>query len=72
MEAGASLGEEQPASVQQLVIIGMAADPEPDAVILTSDAKGAVMEADTRRPETANALEAERGVLRISLQQRNS
>lgn len=54
---------------QQAIIVGVAADPEPDAVVVPPDAKRAVVEADTRRPKAADPLEAKRRMLWIGLQQ---
>lgn len=58
------------ASAEQVVIFGVRSDPEPDAVIVAPDAKRAMVEADARRPQAADALEAKRRMQRIGFQQR--
>lgn len=57
-------------SAQQPVVVGVGADPEPKAVIVPPDAERAMMEADTGRPEAADALETKRGMMRVILQER--
>lgn len=54
-------------SPEQAVVLGVGADPEPDAVIALPDAERAMVQAYARGPEAADALEAKRRMLRIGL-----
>jgi hypothetical protein len=56
-------------STDQAVVFGVRPDPEPDAVFIVPDAQGAMVEADMGRPKSADALETERGVVWIGLEQ---
>jgi hypothetical protein len=54
----------------QRIILGMRADPEPLEAILAFDGDCAVPAANTRRPQVStDALEVQRRMLRIALQQ---
>ena len=45
---------------EQPVVVGMPTDPEPDYIALVFHGHGAVMEADTDRPEASNRLAMQR------------
>ena len=51
------------------VVVGMAADPEPQYAIVNFHAERSVRQPNADGSETANLLEVERGVVRIALQQ---
>lgn len=51
----------------QLVIVGMAADPEPQNAISNDHTQRAVMEANADRPKTPGFFEVQRWMVRVSL-----
>ena len=53
---------------KQPIVVGMTANPEPNQPVRRFDREGAIVSADTSRPEPADLLEVERGVPRILLQ----
>jgi hypothetical protein len=55
---------------KQAIVVGMAANPEPDEAVCRFDREGAVVSADASRPEPADFLEVEGGMSRILLQAR--
>ena len=64
--AGGSSGE----LADELVVIGMRTDPEPhEAAVWTVDAKNAVVESDSARPEAADPLEVERRMMWAGFQE---
>lgn len=63
------LVQNQDDSADELVILGMGADPEPQQTVGSLDRKRAIMQSYPRRPETTNLLEAERRVLMVDLQE---
>lgn len=44
---------------KQTIVVGMAANPEPDEPVWFLDGQGSVVGPDPRRPEPANFLEVE-------------
>lgn len=55
---------------KQPIVVGMAANPEPDEPVRRFDREGAVVSADPSRPEPPNLLEVKRGMPRILVQVR--
>ena len=47
----------------------MRADPEPEDPVLHVDAECSAVQADTDRPESSDALEPERGVIGVRLEE---
>jgi len=54
---------------QDLVVFGVAPDPEPKQPVLNFDGECSIVEADSDRPEFSNLLEVEPRVRGISLEQ---
>jgi len=52
---------------KQSIVIGMAANPEPDESVRCFDCEGAIVSADAGRPNPAYLLEVKRRVSRILL-----
>ena len=52
----------------QLVVLGMRPDPEPDDAVCCFHAQGAVVDANARGVEPTDFLEVKRGMPRIELQ----
>jgi hypothetical protein len=52
----------------ELVVIGMGANPEPNKVLTGLDCERTMVKADARRPEATNLLEMQGGVPRILLE----
>ena len=53
---------------EQPVVVGMPADPEPKEIALVFHGHGAVMDADTDRPEASDLLEMQRWMAGILAQ----
>jgi len=54
---------------QELIVFGMASDPEPKQPSFYFNRKSAIMKANSDGPVFANLLEVERRVRRVSLEQ---
>ena len=52
----------------ELVIIAVRADPEPNEILTRLDCERAVMQPDSRRPESAHLLKMKGGMPRVALQ----
>jgi hypothetical protein len=57
-------------SAKQTIVVGMAANPEPDEAVERVDGQGSVVRADPGRPEAADLLEVNRRMPGILLQAR--
>ncbi len=53
----------------QLIILCVSPDPEPDDAISCINSHCSILESDSRRPETSHLLKMQRWVLRIGFQQ---
>jgi hypothetical protein len=54
--------------LDQIVVVRVRADPEPEHAIVNLDGEGAMMKADASRPIGTDRLEMQRRVLRVLLQ----
>ncbi len=52
----------------ELVVIGVRANPEPDEVLARLDCESTMVQPDPRRPEAADFLEMQGGVPRVPLE----
>jgi hypothetical protein len=52
----------------EVVVIGVRANPEPNEVLTRFDCECAMLKPDARRPESAHLLEMQRGVTGVPLQ----
>jgi hypothetical protein len=57
-------------SAEKAIVVGMAADPEPDESVAGFHGQRSVVGSDSRRPEPANSLEVKCGMSRILFQVR--
>jgi hypothetical protein len=56
------------ASPQQLVVIGVGADPEPDDTVFAGSSEGPMAPTDSDGPELANLLQVKRRMLGVGFQ----
>ena len=59
-----------PLLAEQVVVVGMGADPEPHEVVRGLDGQGAILAPNPGRPEAPNLLEMERRVTWVLLEAR--
>jgi len=55
--------------LDQMIVIGVGADPEPNEVVSILDRQRSVVQPDSNRPERPDSLEVERSVLRIRFEE---
>jgi hypothetical protein len=53
---------------EQFVVIGVRANPKPNAIIASFDGESTIVQAHARRPELPDFLKMEGGVTRIGLE----